>query len=98
MSMPTDGSRLLLTVLISVWAFAVVFGVYVYVTASDAMEGQRNFVGWQAIAGIVGFAIFGVSRRWPKGGPMRRFGAIPIVLAGLLALGVLSVFIFVSGG
>lgn len=87
MSEPSDTSRLLLTVLYAVWIAAFLLSFYVFAT-SEAASRVVLFLGWQGVAGTVGFAIFGVTRSWPKGSGVRRLGGMPLGLAALVALGL----------
>lgn len=95
--MPGDGKRLLLTVLLAAWVLA--FGYAFYGVWYDRLFGGiagnmgpvTHFVGWQGVASVLAFAVFGVSRDWPKGSGLRVMCAVPMVFAILLLAGVLFV-------
>ena len=78
--MPSDRQRLVLTVLFAGWVLAFGFSFAVY--DADATE---RFLGWQMIAGLLAYAVFVVSRRWPKGAAVRHVAWVPLVSALLVA-------------
>lgn len=93
MTGPDDGARLWLTVLFAAWVMAFVFAFYAYaVTSTHPNSAPRTmaFLGWQGVAGIIAVGIFGISRQWPTGAAVRKLGAVPLILAALLALGILG--------
>lgn len=97
--------RLLFTVLAALWlttfAYSFVDAAIAFQSAiglSSAASVLGTFLGWQGVAGLFALACFGVSRAWPKGGGVRRLGAVPLGLAGLLLLGFLTAIIYVSLG
>ncbi|MBT8408859.1 MAG: hypothetical protein KJN93_04460 [Alphaproteobacteria bacterium] len=100
MSGPGDGARLLMTVLIAAWIAAFAFGFFAHVAlpSDPATDSPNVFLGWQAVAGIIAIAVFGVSRQWPKGAAVRRLGAFPLIVAVLVALGTLGVVFWVDQG
>ena len=99
MNEPGDGARLVLTLLFSVWIMAFAYAFYAYVsTAADPSDEHWHgwqrieaFLGWQGVAGIIAFAVFAVSRKWPHGAAVRRVGAVPLSLAALLVAAILAV-------
>lgn len=96
MTGPGDGVRLLLTVLFAAWSAAFVFAFYGYVVNTDeaGRDPVRVFLGWQGVAGVISFAIFGVSRQWPKRSGVRKLAVGPMIIAVLVALGILGVAIW----
>ncbi len=89
MTPPGDGRRLLLTVLFAIWFAAFVYAFVAFVHAD--ITGARQFLGWQAIAGVVAIGIFGVSRAWAKGSPVRQMARLPLLIAGLIATGLVII-------
>lgn len=95
----TDRNRLYLIVLMSLWVLAFGYSFVAFATAElDDMGFTRGlnrieaFLGWQAIASFLTLPVLIISRRWPKGSGVRRFGAVPFACAVLLVLGLLGVF------
>lgn len=100
---PTPEPRFLLTVLAALWLMAFTYSFVAARAASETAMGLSAgaealgaFLGWQGMAGLFALAAFGVSRAWPKGSPTRRLGAVPLIAAGGLALGILCVIAYVS--
>ncbi len=100
MNTPSDNWRLLLTVLCAAWVIVFVYAFVAYANApyegagfSDGFNKPAVFLGWQGIAGVLAFAVFGVSRVWPRGASARTLGNIPLIIAALLAASVVG-FIF----
>ena len=93
LSSPSDGVRLLMTVLIAAWVAAFAFGFFAHeaIPSDPTAESPNVFLGWQAVAGVIAIAVFGVSRKWPKGAAVRELGAFPLIVAVLVALGTLGV-------
>lgn len=98
---PGDGARLLLTALLAAWVMAYAYSVLSFeelwngagqLALDPADHSAAQFLGWQGVAGVLGVAIFGVSRLWPRGAAARQIGALPLLLAALLvaALGLLT--------
>lgn len=85
MTSPGDDTRLLLTVVFAAWAMAFAYAFWV-AAIERSIEG---FLGWQAVAGLISVAVFGVSRKWPKGAPIRKHGSVPLIFAIILGVGVL---------
>ena len=93
-----DKLRFLLTVLAAIWLMAFVYSFASVLLIEPEGTGftrglnrVKSFLGWQGIAGLVGIGVFGVSRAWGKGAPVRRLGVVPLGLALLLVLGILGV-------
>ena len=105
MSGPQSGDepRFLLTVLAAVWLMAFVYSfaglVFIAPEGTGFLRGfnrVQSFLGWQGIAGVVAIGVFGVSRAWAQGTPVRRLGVVPLGLALLLVLGILAVIAWAS--
>lgn len=104
MSAPADGLRLVLTVLFAAWVLAFFYAFVAYTTAShegpgfpDGLNKPAVFLGWQGVAGVLAVAVFGVSRRWPRGSAVRKLGAVPLAIALALVLVVVGVGILAGG-
>ena len=89
---------LILTLLLAAWALAFgwsLIGAYLATPTGDGftrgLDRLTHFLGWQAIAGLVGLAVFGVGRSWPKRSGPRRVSVWPLRLA-LLLLAALMTF------
>jgi hypothetical protein len=98
---PSDSRRFLLTLLFAVWAMAFAYSFHVFAIAAPSGDGfarglnrVMQFLGWQGVAGVVAVAVFGVSRAWPKGSAVRRMGAVPLFLAGLLVAAILGTILW----
>lgn len=88
MSGPTDGQRLLLTVLFAAWLIAFGYAFFTFATTLPqgggflrGMNRVTGYLGWQGIAGMISIAVFAVGRRWPKGTAVRRMSIVPIAVA-----------------
>ncbi len=90
MTGPGDGARLWLTVLFAAWIMAFAFAFYAAAVSSPGSVRAVAFLGWQGVAGIIAVAVFGISRQWPKGATVRTLGAVPLILAALIVLGILG--------
>ena len=100
MNTPSDNWRLLLTVLYAAWVIVFAYAFVAYANAPyegagfpDGLNKPAVFLGWQGIAGVLAFAVFGVSRVWPRGASARTLGNLPLIIAALLAASVVG-FIF----
>ncbi len=91
LTMPSDWQRLVLTVLFAGWALAFGFSFAVYEASS-----VEPFLGWQLIAGLLAYAVFVVSRDWPKGVAVRQLGWVPIVAALFVVAIALSLQVYVA--
>ena len=104
MSTPADGVRLVLTVLFAAWVLAFFYAFVAYTTAPyegagfpDGLNKPAVFLGWQGVAGVLAVAVFGVSRRWPRGRAVRKLGTVPLGIALVLALAVVGIGILAEG-
>lgn len=79
MNEPSDGIRLLFTVLFAAWV--MILGLSVF----DFGGFNQTFLGWQGIIICLAIAIFGISRKWPQSSPVRKMGILPLLVL-LLAL------------
>jgi len=78
----------LLAILLTAWVFAFGWSGVVAASARTTQDGFNSglsrfelFLGWQAVAGLIGLATFAVGRGWPKGSGIRRVSAVPFWLA-----------------
>ena len=92
-----NAPRLLLTVLFALWAMAFLYAFLAFALAEPegsgftrGMNRIKSFLGWQGIAGLLAFCVFGVSRNWPQGSSVRRIGWLPLGLAACLVAGILG--------
>ena len=97
--------RFLLTIFAALWVMAYVYSFVAFATTAAGdigftrgMNRITAFLGWQGVAGILAICLFGVSRYWPKGSSVRRNARVPLVLAGLLILGILGVIFWARLG
>ncbi len=84
MTEPSDSARLALTVLFAAWVVVFAYAFVAYATTSHQGAGTSKlgaFLGWQGVAGMLAVAVFGVSRKWSRGSPVRRIGYVPLGLA-----------------
>ena len=72
----------------AVWVMAFVYAFVAGATAlrpQDALNGWGHaiavFMGWQAIAGLIAVALFGVGIGWQKGSSTRRLSRVPLWIA-----------------
>lgn len=84
----SDRRRFLLTLLLAVWVLCFAYAFVAFATAEPSGDGFTRganraglFLGWQAVAGLVGLAAFAVSRDAPKGSGIRRVAAVPFLIA-----------------
>lgn len=90
MSGPSDGQRLLLTVLFATWLIAFGYAFFSFAATQPRGDGfvrgmnrVTSYLGWQGIAGMISVAIFSVGRGWTKGTTIRRMSLVPITVAFL---------------
>jgi len=90
---------LLLAVILAAWVIASgwsVVGAWLAEPTGDGFTRGANrighFLGWQAVAGLLGLAAFGVGRSWPKGSGPRRLSAGPLWLALLLVAALVAFY------
>ena len=50
------------------------------------LSNVRMSLGWQAIAGLLAFAIWGVGWGLPKSNGIRRMSSVPLVMARFVAV------------
>ena len=100
MNKPSDNVRFVFTALYAGWVIVFAYAFVAYANAPyegagfpDGLNKPAVFLGWQGIAGVLAFAVFGVSRLWPRGASARTLGNIPLIVAALLAASVVG-FIF----
>jgi len=97
MNGPSDNWRLIFTVLYAAWVIVFAYAFVAYNNAPhegagfpDGLYKPVVFLGWQGIAGVLAFAVFGVSRVWPRGASARTLGNIPLIIAALVAASVVG--------
>ncbi len=97
MNKPSDSVRFVFTALYAGWVIVFAYAFVAYVRAPyegagfpDGLNKPAVFLGWQGIAGVLAFAVFGVSRLWPRGASARTLGAVPLIVAVVLAAGVVG--------
>ncbi|MGR3511265.1 MAG: hypothetical protein ACU0GG_00770 [Paracoccaceae bacterium] len=102
MTGPSDGTRMLLTVLLALWALAYGYSLF-EIPGLAELRGEDgtgvkigaalHFLGWQAIAGLLALAVYGVSRLWPQFAAIRQIGMLPVALAFLLLMAIAAVIL-----
>jgi len=100
MNGPGDGARFLLTALLAFWVMAYAYSLTDLPSLADVRGAEGSgpdfasalhFLGWQGIAGILAFSVYGVSRLWPRGAAARQLGNLPLALAFLLVAVVAAI-------
>ncbi len=83
----------LLMVMFALWlaasTYSVVFLISVAPTGDGFARGLNRitgFLGWQGVAGMLAFAVWGVGLGFPKGSGIRRTSAVPLGMALALIL------------
>lgn len=96
-----DGRRYLLIVLIAAWVGAFGYAFVLLATLPPTGDGftrglnrMTAFIGWHLIAGLMGFAAWGVGLAWPKGSGVRTVSRAPLLISlGLAAtMGAMSLW------
>ena len=89
----TDRARLILVILLAIWALAFGYSFVAYIVTeptdfgfTKGLNRVEAFLGWQAIAGLLSLPVLAISRGWPKGSGVRRLGVLPFACAVLLVL------------
>ena len=98
---PGDRPKLLVVLLVSVWALVWGGSFLAFALAEPTGEGFVKglnrvglFLGWQAVAALLAIGAWGVSRRWPKGSAVRRLAALPFFLAMALVVGLIVLVVW----
>lgn len=81
------------------WGYSVVFVISADPTGDGFTRGLNRisgFLGWQGVAGMLAFAVWGVGLGFPKSSGIRRISAVPLGMA--LALILLIIGVVVWGG
>ncbi len=85
--------------LLTLWVLAYGWSVVGAWGAPPSGEGFTRginrvglFLGWQAVAGLLGVATLAIGRGWPKGSGIRRVSAVPFWLALALLAGLLGFY------
>ena len=91
---PGDTRRFWLTAFYAGWVAVFAWSFVAYARAPyegrgfpDGLMKPAVFLGWQGVAGCLAVAVFGISRAWPKGSPVRGMALVPLAVAGLIAAG-----------
>lgn len=100
---PSDGRRFLLIALGAVWLMAFVYAFVAFFSVPQAEIAQaaskaEAYLGWQGVASIAAFAIFGVGLAWERGSATRRLSVVPLLLALLQAAAIIVIFSWAEGG
>ena len=103
--MTGEARRLLLMVLLAVWALAWGMSFVAFATTQPSADGFTRglnrmtvFFGWQLAAALPAFAAWATGRDWPRGSSVRFVSRVPIqlalglaaVVAGLIAWALVS--------
>ena len=97
---PSDGKRFLLIALGAVWLMAFVYAFLAFASAPNTTEDAQAatkpqiYLGWQGVAGVVAFAVYGVGRAWEPGSATRRLSGVPILLAFLQAIAIIGIYLW----
>ena len=89
---------LALMVLLALWLAAGIVSVMVLLRSQPLGPGlspMQGFLGWQGVAGMLGFGCWGIGMGFPRGSPVRRVAAIPLAVA--LALVLVMVLLWLPG-
>ena len=88
-------------VMIALWlaasAYSVAFLINVEPTGDGFTRGLNRvsgFLGWQGVAGMLAFAVWGVGLGFPKGSGIRRISAVPLGMALALILLLIGLVIW----
>lgn len=84
---PSDSRLLLLCLLYAVWVGLIVLAL----AGALGREDTTRYLGLQAVAGMVGFAVYGVGRQWPPKSSVRSVSIVPLIVAGVHLVGILAV-------
>lgn len=100
----SDARRLLLMLVYAAWVIVFVYAFIAYDQAPhegpgfpDGLNKPAVYLGWQGIAGMLAIAIFGVGFTWPKGSPVRKLTALPLIVALLHLLAIAGVVLWADG-
>jgi hypothetical protein len=92
---------LALMVLLALWCSAWVYSIVFFVDAGLTGDGINRgldrisgFLGWQGVAGMLAFAVWGVGLGFPKGSPIRKTSAVPLGMALALILLIIGFVIW----
>ncbi len=96
-----DTRTLLLMGLLALWAVVFAYSVYfLFITPatddgfSRGLSRINGFLGWQGVAGMLGFACWGIGWSFPKGSGIRRVSALPLGMALALVIVVVGMVMF----
>ena len=98
-----DARRFWLMVVGAAWLLAWGGSFAAFWTAEptgDGFERSLNrvmvFLTWQGIAAAIAFGVWGVGRAWPRGSSARQLSNVPLMLATLLGLVIITVVLWAS--
>ena len=96
-----DTRALWLLIAGAAWALAWAGSFAAFAMSEPAGEGFvrglnriTGFLGWQGVAAMLAFAVWGAGRGWPARHPVRRASLIPLARAAVLAVGLLAVVLW----
>jgi hypothetical protein len=91
----------LLMVMFALWlaasAYSVVFLISIEPSGDGFTRGMNRvsgFLGWQGVAGMLAFAVWGVGLGFPNGSGIRRTSAVPLGMALALILLLIGLVIW----
>lgn len=91
----------LLMVMFALWLGASAYSVVFLIDTDPAGDGFTRglnritgFLGWQGVAGMLAFAVWGVGLGFPKGSGIRRTSAVPLGIALALILLIIGIVIW----
>lgn len=90
-----------LMTLLAMWGAAYAFSIwFLLITPAESsgltggLSRLSGFVGWQAIAGLIGFAAWGIGWSFPKGSGVRKISGLPLILAAALVIVGIGMVVF----
>ena len=87
----------LLALWCAAWVYSVVFLMNTDPTGDGFTRGVNRitgFLGWQGVAGMLAFAVWGVGLGFPKGSGIRRTSAVPLGTALALILLIVGMVVW----
>ena len=82
--------------LLALWMGAFGISFWAFLARQEPQIGLTNMqmaLGWQGVAGLIAFAIWGIGWGLPKGHGVRRLSAVPMGMALAIAgLGIFGLF------
>lgn len=96
----SDTKLLLLMLVLGAWGLTFGYSFVSYLgimQGSDVVQGSsrmNNFIGWQVLAAMLAFVLWGLGRAFPKDSGMRRVSRWPMGMALLLILVLTGAFFY----